>query len=149
MIQVKGLTKYYGSSRAIYDLGFTIESGQIAGFLGLNGAGKSTALKILAGYLMPTSGTVSIEGIDLLNEPEKLRPRIGFLPEQPPLYPEMSVRDFLGYLARLRGYPAGRIGARIEEVSERTSLKEVLGAPIETLSLGYRRRVGVSAGTRG
>ena len=93
---------------------------------------------------MPTSGTVSIEGIDLLNEPEKLRPRIGFLPEQPPLYPEMSVRDFLGYLARLRGYPAGRIGARIEEVSERTSLKEVLGAPIETLSLGYRRRVGIA-----
>jgi len=144
MIEVKGLTKYYGATRAIYDLDFTIESGQIAGFLGLNGAGKSTALKVLAGYLLPTSGTVQVEGIDLLANPELLRPRIGFLPEQPPLYAEMTVSGFLAYLARLRGYPSSRIQARVQEVAERTSLTDMIDAPISTLSLGYRRRVGIA-----
>jgi ABC-2 type transport system ATP-binding protein len=144
MIEVKGLTKYYGASRAIYDLEFTIESGQIAGFLGLNGAGKSTALKILAGYLLPTSGAVQVEGIDLLANPELLRPRIGFLPEQPPLYAEMTVDGFLSYLARLRGYPSSKIVSRVREVAERTALTDVLDAPISTLSLGYRRRAGIA-----
>ena len=144
MIEVKGLSKYYGASRAIYDLEFTIESGQIAGFLGLNGAGKSTALKILAGYLLPTSGSVHVDGIDLLAEPELLRSRIGFLPEQPPLYPEMTVRGFLCYLARLRGYPGAKLAGRITEVAERTSLLDVLDDLISTLSLGYRRRVGIA-----
>jgi len=144
MIEVTGLTKYYGSSRAIYDLDFTIESGQIAGFLGLNGAGKSTALKVLAGYLLPTSGTVKVEGIDLLANPELLRPRIGFLPEQPPLYPEMTVRGFLTYLGRLRGLPPAGLSARVEQVAERTALAAVLDTLIGTLSLGYRRRVGIA-----
>jgi len=144
MIEVSGLTKYYGSSRAIYDLDFTIESGQIAGFLGLNGAGKSTALKILAGYLLPTSGSVKVEGIDLLANPDQLRPRIGFLPEQPPLYGEMTVRGFLSYLARLRGYAPGKVAGRVAEVAERTALTEALDALIGTLSLGYRRRVGIA-----
>jgi len=144
MIEVKGLTKYYGPSRAIYDLEFQIESGQIAGFLGLNGAGKSTALKILAGYLLPTSGSVQVEGIDLLASPERLRSRIGFLPEQPPLYGEMTVRGFLAYLAKLRSYPSSRVAARVEEVAERTSLVAELDSVIATLSLGFRRRVGIA-----
>jgi len=144
MIEVSGLTKYYGSSRAIYDLDFTIESGQIVGFLGLNGAGKSTALKILAGFLLPTSGSVKLEGTDLLAHPEQLRSRIGFLPEQPALYGEMSVRGFLAYLARLRDYPAGKVHSRIELVAARTGLSAVLDQLINTLSLGYRRRVGIA-----
>jgi len=144
MIEVSGLTKYYGSSRAIYDLDFTIESGQIVGFLGLNGAGKSTALKILAGFLLPTSGSVKLEGIDLLARPEQLRSRIGFLPEQPALYGEMTVRGFLAYLARLRRYPAASVSKRVELVAERTGLSEVLDDLISTLSLGYRRRAGIA-----
>jgi ABC-2 type transport system ATP-binding protein len=144
MIEVTGLTKFYGSSRAIYDLDFTIESGQIAGFLGLNGAGKSTALKILAGFLLPTSGTVKVEGIDLLANPELLRPRIGFLPEQPALYAEMTVRGFLTYLARLRGFDTAKLSARVEQVAERTALTAVLDTLIGTLSLGFRRRVGIA-----
>ncbi|MDP6839710.1 MAG: ABC transporter ATP-binding protein, partial [Planctomycetota bacterium] len=114
------------------------------GFLGLNGAGKSTALKILAGFLLPTSGSVKLEGIDLLARPEQLRSRIGFLPEQPALYGEMTVRGFLAYLARLRRYPAASVSKRVELVAERTGLSEVLDDLISTLSLGYRRRAGIA-----
>ena len=144
MLQVSGLTKYYGLSRAIYDLSFEIEKGQIAGFLGLNGAGKTTALKILAGFLLPTSGSVSIDGVDLIDHPEGIRGRIGFLPEEPPLYDEMTVRGYLRYLARLRGVTTSDFPRRLEEVVDRTGLAEVVQAQIGTLSLGYRRRVGIA-----
>ncbi len=144
MIEVSGLTKYYGHTRAIYDLSFRIESGQIAGFLGLNGAGKTTALKILAGYLLPTSGTVRIDGKDLIAEPGALRSRIGFLPENPPLYPEMTVRGYLEYLGRLRGRSAGWLEPRIAEVLEMTALTDRADHAIETLSLGFRKRVGIA-----
>jgi ABC-2 type transport system ATP-binding protein len=144
MIEVSALTKYYGQTRAIYDLSFTIETGQIVGFLGLNGAGKTTALKILAGYLLPTSGTVSIEGVDLIAQPDALRARIGYLPERPPLYDEMTIRGYLDYLGRLRGRDGAFVKRRLGEVAELTGLTPRLDDLIGTLSLGFRKRVGIA-----
>ncbi len=144
MIEVSGLTKYYGLTRAIYDLSFTIEEGRIAGFLGLNGAGKTTALKILAGYLLPTSGSVRVAGVDLIASPDAMRARIGFLPEKPPLYDEMSVRGYLTYLGRLRGLDAGTLSRRVPEVIGQTALQGKEEQRIGTLSLGFRKRVGIA-----
>ncbi len=144
MIEVKGLTKYYGATRAISDLSFSIEKGETIGFLGLNGAGKSTALKILAGVLLPTAGTVIIEGVDMITSPRKIKARIGFLPETPPLYHDMTVRGFLCYLARLRGMSASRAKARTRDVIALTALEIYADSLIETLSLGYRKRLGIA-----
>ena len=144
MIEVSALTKYYGQTRAIYDLSFEIQTGQIVGFLGLNGAGKTTALKILAGSLLPTSGTVRIDGVDLIARPDALRSRIGYLPEKPPLYDEMTVRSYLDYLARLRGQDRAAARRRVEEVAEQTALTARLDESIGTLSLGFRKRVGIA-----
>ena len=144
MIEVDGLTKYYGDIRAISDLTFSIEKGQIAGFLGLNGAGKSTALKVLAGFLLPTAGSVRVDGIDVVAEPEKVRQRIGFLPEEPPLYKEMTVSDFLTYLGKLRGMGSTEVTARLPSVLDRTGLAQHGDRVIDTLSLGYRKRVGIA-----
>lgn len=144
MIEVSGLTKYYGETRAISDLSFTIDRGEIAGFLGLNGAGKSTALKILAGFLLPTSGSVRIDGVDVVAEPERVRNQIGFLPEEPPLYKEMTVSGFLTYLGRLRGMPRSSVAARLPDVLKRTGLEGRGDQVIETMSLGYRKRVGIA-----
>jgi ABC-2 type transport system ATP-binding protein len=144
MIEVSGLTKYYGSSRAIYDLDFIIEAGHIVGFLGLNGAGKTTALKILAGFLLPTAGTVKINGIDLLADPEQLRAQIGYLPEKPPLYDEMTVSGYLTYLGRLRGMSSAEVSQRLPGVLERTALTSHKDETVGTLSLGFRKRVGIA-----
>ncbi len=144
MIEVSGLTKYYGDIRAVSDLTFTIERGQIAGFLGLNGAGKSTALKVLAGFLLPTAGSVRIDGVDVVAQPELVRSRIGFLPEEPPLYKEMTVVGFLTYLGKLRGMRGAEVAARLPMVLERTGLTAYAPRVIDTLSLGYRKRVGIA-----
>jgi len=144
MIEVSGLTKYYGPTRAIYDLNFSIESGHIVGFLGLNGAGKTTALKVLAGFLLPTAGTVRIGGLDLLAHPAQLRARIGYLPEKPPLYDEMVVAHYLSYLGRLRGMSKSAVEKRLPIVLERTGLTDKVDTVIGTLSLGFRKRVGIA-----
>ena len=144
MIEVNGLTKYYGLTRAIYDLTFTIEKGRIAGFLGLNGAGKTTALKILAGYLLPTSGAARVAGTDLVAQPDAMRARIGYLPEKPPLYDEMTVEGYLRYLGQLRGMDSNTLGRRIREVIEQTALGDKGRKRIGTLSLGFRKRVGIA-----
>lgn len=144
MIEVEGLTKYYGETLAVSDLSFTIDKGQIAGFLGLNGAGKSTALKVLAGFLLPTSGSVKIDGVDVVADPERVRARIGFLPEEPPLYKEMTVTGYLRYLGRLRGMKGAEVDARLPGVLARTGLSERGQQVIGTLSLGYRKRVGIA-----
>lgn len=144
MIEVSGLTKYYGSARAVYDLDFSIEGGHIVGFLGLNGAGKTTALKVLAGFLLPTAGTVRIDGVDLLAEPEQLRGQIGYLPEKPPLYEEMSVKGYLTYLGRLRGMSSSAVARRLPEVLERTALTAQREQVVGTLSLGFKKRVGIA-----
>jgi gliding motility-associated transport system ATP-binding protein len=144
MIQVEGLTKYYGGHAAIRELAFSVGRGEVIGFLGLNGAGKSTTLKILGCVLLPTSGRVVIDGHDAVRQPHAVRQRIGFLPDTPPLYDEMTVGEYLRYVAQLRGVPSREARARVGEAEEKTALREVDGALISTLSHGYRQRVGVA-----
>jgi len=144
MIQVEQLSKYYGARAAIRNLSFRIDSGEVVGFLGLNGAGKTTTLRILGCVLLPTSGTVRLDGQDLLSAPRQLRARIGWLPETPPLYEDMDVGEYLAFVAGLRGVEPGRIRARVGETEERTGLTDLDAEPIFTLSHGYRQRVGVA-----
>src|SRR5262245_5746248 len=134
MIQVEQLSKYYGARAAIRNLSFRIDPGEVVGFLGLNGAGKTTTLRILGCVLLPTSGTVRLDGQDLLTAPRQLRARIGFLPEAPPLYEEMTVGEYLAFVAGLRGVDRSRIAARVAETEERTGLDALDGERISTLS---------------
>jgi ABC-2 type transport system ATP-binding protein len=144
MVQVEGLTKYYGPHAAIREVAFHISPGEVVGFLGLNGAGKTTTLKILGCVLLPTSGRVVIDGHDVVREPHAVRKRIGFLPDTPPLYDDMTVGEYLAYVARLRDVPANEVRARVTEAEEKAALREVDEALISTLSHGYRQRVGVA-----
>ncbi len=144
MIQVEGLTKFYGERAAIRDLSFTIEKGEVIGFLGLNGAGKSTTLKVLGCVLLPTSGRVRIDGYDVTRDPHEIRKRIGFLPDTPPLYDEMTVQAYLRFVAELRGVAPGELQRRVDEAMARTALSDRRGELISSLSHGYRQRVGVA-----
>lgn len=144
MIQVEGLTKYYGERAAIRDLSFTIEKGEVIGFLGLNGAGKSTTLKVLGCVLLPTSGRVLIDGFDVTRDPHEIRKRIGFLPDTPPLYDEMTIAGYLAFVAQLRGVTKADLEARITDAMRKTSLLERRDDLISSLSHGYRQRVGVA-----
>jgi ABC-2 type transport system ATP-binding protein len=144
MIQVEGLTKYYGEHAAIRELAFSIGKGEVIGFLGLNGAGKTTTLKILGCVLLPTAGRVVIDGHDAVRAPHEVRKRIGFLPDTPPLYDEMTVGEYLAYVAQLRDVPASEVRSRVGEAEEKTALREMDGVLISMLSHGYRQRVGVA-----
>ncbi len=144
MIRVEGLTKYYGERAAIKDLSFTIESGEVVGFLGLNGAGKTTTLKVLGCVLLPTAGHVVIDGIDVADDPHELRKRIGLLPDTPPVYEEMTVGDYLSFVAALRGVAKDKVEARVAEVEKICALVERHDDLIGSLSHGFRQRVGVA-----
>jgi len=144
MIEVDKLSKYFGERAAIRDLSFSITKGEVVGFLGLNGAGKTTTLRILGCLLLPTSGTVRVDGLEVTQNPYEIRRRIGFLPDVPPLYPEMTVASYLTFAARLRQVPARETAARIAEAEEKTALREVHGEVISELSHGYRQRVGLA-----
>jgi ABC-2 type transport system ATP-binding protein len=144
MIQVTNLSKYYGGKRALGPVTFTIEDGETVGFLGLNGAGKTTALRVLACDLRPSSGTVSVGGVDAIADPHEVRKRIGFLPENPPLYGDMRVQDYLKFAAELRGMRGAELKQRLREVLDIVDLGEVATDPISTLSHGFRQRVGVA-----
>ena len=144
MIEVQGLTKYYGEHAAIRDLSFNIKKGEVIGFLGLNGAGKSTTLRVLGCVLLPTAGQVRIDGLDLATQPHEVRKRIGFLPDVPPLYNEMTVGGYLAFVAQLRGVAAAEVGKRVREVEEKTALVDVHDQVVGTLSHGYRQRVGLA-----
>ena len=144
MIQVDQLSKYYGARAAIRNLTFRIDAGEVVGFLGLNGAGKTTTLRVLGCVLLPTSGTVRLAGQDLLTAPRQLRARIGFLPETPPLYEDMTVGEYLAFVAGLRSVEPGRIPVRVSETEERTGLASLDDERISTLSHGFRQRVGVA-----
>ena len=143
MIEVRNLHRYYGDFAAISDLSFDIAQHEIIGFLGLNGAGKSTTLKILAGLLSPSSGDIIIDGINWIEHPKHFRSNIGFLPEEPPLYKDMTVTEFLVYLAKLRHYK-GNISERLPKVLQICQLTNRAHQVISELSLGYRKRVGIA-----
>ncbi|MDP1826766.1 MAG: ABC transporter ATP-binding protein [Archangium sp.] len=144
MIKVEGLTKYYGERAAIRDLSFNIEKGEVIGFLGLNGAGKSTTLKVLGCVLLPTSGSVLIDGFDVMKDPHEIRKRIGFLPDTPPLYDEMTVEGYLGFVAQLRGVTSADLAMRVADAMKKTALTDRKDDVISSLSHGYRQRVGVA-----
>ncbi len=144
MIEVQNLTRYYGRHAAVAGLSFSIQDREIVGFLGLNGAGKSTTLKILAGLLLPSSGSVSVDGVDVVQAPDSLRAQIGYLPEDAPLYLDMRVRDFVAYVGQLKGLDSDQIEARIDGVLDRCGLSERAQQVISELSHGYRKRVGIA-----
>ena len=144
MIRARDLSKFYGGKRALGPVTFEINDGETVGFLGLNGAGKTTALRILACDLRPSSGSIEVGGVDAIAEPHEVRKRIGFLPEHPPLYTDMSVSDYLRFSGELRGMTAHAVKKRMPDVLEITDLTEVASDLIGTLSHGFRQRVGVA-----
>jgi ABC-2 type transport system ATP-binding protein len=144
MIHVEGLTKYYGDRAAINNLSFDIDQGEVIGFLGLNGAGKSTTLKVLGCVLLPTSGRVIIDGFDVMENPHEIRKRIGFLPDTPPLYDEMTIEGYLAFVAKLRDVPTPQVSARVQEAMQKMDLVPRQHDALGTLSHGYRQRVGVA-----
>lgn len=144
MIEVKNLTKKYGSRLAVNDLSFTVDKGMIYGFLGPNGAGKSTTMNIMTGYIAATGGTVRIDGHDILKEPEKAKKCIGYLPEQPPVYPDMTVTEYLRFAAELKQVKKAERERQITDIIEQTRIGDVQGRLIRNLSKGYRQRVGLA-----
>jgi ABC-2 type transport system ATP-binding protein len=144
MIDVTGLCKSYGPIQALEDVSFHVDAGEIIGLLGPNGAGKTTMMKILTGYLQPDEGQVVVDGLDVLTDTFKVQQRIGYLPENAPLYPEMSVQAYLQMIADLRQIPEGDQGALIMDAVRSTSLVDHLVRPIGQLSKGYRQRVGLA-----
>ncbi len=144
MIEVEHLSKIYGSTAAIQDVDFSVESGEILGFLGPNGAGKTTTMRILAGYLPATTGTAKIAGYDVHQQSMEVRRRIGYLPENPPLYPDMTVEGFLYFVARIKGVVAGDRTSRVNWVIERCQLSDRRKILIRKLSKGYKQRVGIA-----
>jgi len=144
MIRVDNLTRYYGDFAALEGVSFELGEGEIVGLLGLNGAGKSTTLKILAGLLMPSLGEVNIAGVDLLDNPDAVRSRIGYLPEDPPLYGDMTVTSFLAHAGRIKGMSGSAVAQRMPAVIESCDLKGRENQLISTLSHGYKKRVGIA-----
>ncbi len=144
MIEVQHLTKRYGAHTAVDDLSFTAAPGQIYGFLGPNGAGKSTTMNIMTGYLAATSGTVLIDGLDIQKEPETAKQKIGYLPEVPPVYTDMTVAEYLRFAAELKRIPAGKRMDAVSGVLDAADILDVQGRLIRNLSKGYRQRVGLA-----
>ncbi|NCQ68827.1 MAG: ATP-binding cassette domain-containing protein [Microcystis aeruginosa W13-15] len=144
MIEVEHLSKIYGSTAAISDVDFTVKKGEILGFLGPNGAGKTTTMRILSGYIPATTGTARIAGYDVHQQSLEVRRRIGYLPENPPLYPEMTVESFLDFVARIKGISSGDRKARVDLVLSKCQLLEKRKVIIRKLSKGYKQRVGIA-----
>ena len=144
MIEVSHLTKRYGGHLAVEDLSFTVADGQICGLLGPNGAGKSTIMNILTGYLSATSGQVTVAGHPLPEEADAAKACVGYLPEQPPLYQEMTVEEYLTFAAELKRVPKGQRKEQVRRAARCTGLEEVFSRLIRTLSKGYRQRVGIA-----
>ena len=144
MIEVKNLTKKYGNFEAVKNADFTINDGEVVGFLGPNGAGKSTTMNIITGYLSATSGSVSVNGYDIFEQPEEAKRHIGYLPELPPLYGEMTPEEYLRFVARAKGLRREESARQIETVMEKTRIADVRKRLIRNLSKGYRQRLGIA-----
>lgn len=144
VIEISELYKYYDDHRAVGPLSVQIEKGQVVGLLGLNGAGKTTTLRILACDLLPTSGSVRVNGLDVVDVPDQVKASVGYLPDTPPVYSEMSVTEYLSFAARLRGVPRADVGKRVEAAIEQTELGDERNRLIESLSHGFRQRVGIA-----
>ena len=143
MIEVNSLVKNYGAKRAVDGVSFAVRRGDILGFLGPNGAGKSTTMKMITGYVRPDAGTARVDGVDVMSDPVAVKRKLGYLPENAPAYPEMTVEEFLGFVAEVRGFaaPAAR-DACVDRAVALTHLEGVRRQSIETLSKGYKQRVG-------
>jgi len=144
VIEVEHLTKVYNGSRAVDDISFKVEKGEILGFLGPNGAGKTTTMRILTCYMPATEGTARVAGFDVFEESLEVRRRIGYLPESPPLYTEMTVYSYLDFVAKIKGTPAAKRRSHIDDVMQKTSIGDVRSRVIGKLSKGYKQRVGVA-----
>lgn len=144
MIEVEHLTKNYAQSRAVNDISFKVEKGEILGFLGPNGAGKTTTMRILTGYLPASSGTARVAGYDVFEQSMEVRKRIGYLPEAPPLYPDMTVGAYLAFVARIKGVASGDIPGRVDAAMKMTNITDRRNQLIKQLSRGYKQRVGIA-----
>ena len=144
MIEVQHLTKRYGRVTAVDDVSFKVEPGEILGFLGPNGAGKTTTMRILTGYMPASEGRATVAGYDVFTHPIDAKRRTGYLPETPPLYPDMTVREYLDFVARIKGVPSGERKARVDAVMQRTHVADMAGRHCGKLSKGYRQRVGLA-----
>jgi ABC-2 type transport system ATP-binding protein len=144
MIEVRDLTKRYGERVAVKGITFSAGRGEILGFLGPNGAGKTTTMRMLTGFIPPTSGSAKVAGFDIFSEAAEVRRRIGYLPENPPLYPDMTVSSYLTFVAKLKGVGRAEVGEARDRVIERTGLAHVAGRLLSHLSKGYRQRVGLA-----
>lgn len=144
MIEVDRLTKFYGNHAAIQDVSFTVEAGQILGFLGPNGAGKTTTMRILTGYMPASSGTARVAGFDVFEESREVRRRVGYLPENPPLYREMTPFSYLSFVAQIKGVGRAERPSAVQRALEATATEEVARQPIGTLSRGYKQRVAIA-----
>jgi ABC-2 type transport system ATP-binding protein len=142
MIEIQHLTKQYGRIKAVNDISFSVDSGEIVGFLGPNGAGKTTTMNILTGYIPSTEGSVRVGGYDVMDEPQKVKQQIGYLPEQPPVYLDMTVLEYLGFVCELKKVPPGRRRAQVDDVMELMRIEDHRKRLIKNLSKGYRQRVG-------
>lgn len=144
LIQIDHLSKYFGSFRAVDDVTFEVRRGEVVGFLGPNGAGKSTTMRMLAGFVTPSAGCARVCGHDVQTEAVAARKLLGFLPEGAPTYPDMTVSDFLDFVARVRGFRGSERAQRVAEAVALATLRGVLLQPVETLSKGFKRRVGLA-----
>ena len=144
MIEIQELYKYYGDRRAIGPLSTRIAQGEVVGLLGLNGAGKTTTLRVLACDLLPTSGSVRVAGFDVVERPDEVRAKVGYLPDRTPLYDDMTVREYLSYAARLRNVPTSNVKKRVADVEELTEIGDVANQLIGSLSHGFKQRVGIA-----
>jgi ABC-2 type transport system ATP-binding protein len=144
MIEVEKLTKRYGPTLAVSDVSFEAQKGEVLGFLGPNGAGKTTTMRVITGYLQPTEGQVRVAGYDVVEQSLEAKRRTGYLPETPPVYPDMTVNEYLAFVGRIKGVPRRELRSRLDEISQKCAVTEVWNRQIGRLSKGYRQRVGLA-----
>jgi ABC-2 type transport system ATP-binding protein len=144
MIEVENLTKRYGPTLAVSDVSFNVQKGEVLGFLGPNGAGKTTTMRVITGFLQPTLGKVRVAGFDVTEDPLEAKKRTGYLPENPPVYPDMTVHEYLAFVARIKGVSRQGFKARLDEIEEKCAVANVRNRQIGKLSKGYRQRVGLA-----